>query len=45
MKNEFDLQINHLDNYEGLGVKAVRAKAKTGFQSSFYMWENDEKLL
>ena len=34
----------HLDDYEELVVKAVRAEAKAGLQPSSYIWETDPQF-
>ena len=41
IKAEIDQDVTHLDEYEELIVKAVRAKAKTGLQPSFYVQKAD----
>ena len=41
IKAEMDQDATHLDDYEELVVKAVRAEAKAGLQPSFFMREAD----
>ena len=45
IKAVIDENATHLNNYEELVVKAVRAKAKAGPQPSFYIWEIDIQVL
>ena len=41
IKAEMNQDATHLDNYEELVAKVVRAKVKTGLRPSFYVWETD----
>ena len=41
IKAEMDQDTTHLDDYEELIAKVVRAEAKAGLQPSFYMRETD----
>ena len=45
IKAEMDQDATHLDNYEELVAKAVRAKAKAGLRPSFYIRETDIQVL
>ena len=45
IKAKMDQNATHLDNYEELVVKTVRAEAKTGLQPSFYMRKADLQVL
>ena len=45
IKAKMDRDAIHLDDYEELVAKAVRAKAKAGLRSSFYVRETDIKVL
>ena len=45
IKAEIDQDATHLDNYEELVLKAVRAEAKAGLQPSFYVQEADLQVL
>ena len=44
IKAEIDQDASHLDNYEELVAKAVRAKAKAGLQPSSYIQETDQQV-
>ena len=44
IKAEMDQNASHLDNYEELVAKAVRAKAKTGLRPSFYIRKTDQQV-
>ena len=41
IKAKMDQDTSHLDDYEELVAKAIRAEAKAGLQSSFYVRENN----
>ena len=45
IKAEIDQDVIHLDNYEELVAKAVRAEAKAGLRPSFYVRETDIQVL
>ena len=45
IKAEMDQNASHLNDYEELVAKAVRAKAKAGLQPSFYVRETDIQVL
>ena len=45
IKAEIDEDATHLDDYEELVAKAIRAKAKAGLQPSFYLREADLQVL
>ena len=45
IKAKIDQDATHLDNYEELIAKMVRAKAKAGLQPSSYMQETDQQVL
>lgn len=42
IKAEMYQDITHLNNYEELVVKALRANAKAGLRPSFYVKETDQ---
>ena len=42
IKAEMDQDASHLDDYEELVTKAVKAKAKAGLQPSSYVRETDQ---
>ena len=44
IKAEMDQDASHLDDYEELVVKAVRAEAKAGLRPSFYIKETDQQV-
>ena len=44
IKAEMDWDNSHLDNYEDLVAKAVRAEAKAGLRPSSYIWETDQQV-
>ena len=44
IKAEMDQDATHLDDYEELVVKVVRAEAKTGLRPSFYVQETDIQI-
>ena len=41
IKAEMDQDASHLDNYEELVAKAVKAKAKAGLRPSSYVQQTD----
>ena len=41
IKAKIDQDATHLNNYEELVAKMVRANVKAGLQPSSYMWEAD----
>ena len=43
-KAEIDQDASHLNNYEELVAKAVRANAKTGLQPSCYVQETNQQI-
>ena len=45
IKAKMDQDATHLDDYEELVAKAVRAEAKTGLQPSSHMQEADLQVL
>ena len=45
IKAEIDQDATHLDDYEELVAKMMRAKAKAGLQSSSYVRETDIQVL
>ena len=45
IKAKMNQDATHLDNYEELVAKAVRAKAKAGLQLSSYVREIDQQVL
>ena len=45
IKAEMNQDVTHLNNYEELVVKSVRAEAMAGLQPSFYMQETDIQVL
>ena len=45
IKAEMDQDATHLDDYEELVAKAVRAKAKAGLQPSSYLRKTDLQVL
>ena len=45
IKAEIDQDATHLDNYEELVLKAVRAEAKAGLRPSSYVRETDIQVL
>ena len=42
IKAEMDQDSTHLDNYEKLVAKVIRAKTKAGLQPSFYIQETNQ---
>ena len=44
IKAEMDQDASHLDDYEELVAKAVRAKAKAGLRPSSYVQETDQQV-
>ena len=44
IKAKIDQDATHLDNYEELVAKAIRAEAKAGLQASSYMQETDQQV-
>ena len=44
IKAKIDQDVSHLDNYEELIAKAVRADAKVSLQPSFYIRETDQQV-
>ena len=44
IKAEKDQDASHLDDYEELVAKAVRAEAKAGLRPSFYVRETDQQV-
>ena len=44
IKVEIDQEATHLDDYEGLVVKVVRAEAKAGLRPSSYVRETDQQV-
>ena len=45
IKAEMDQNATHLDDYEELVAKTVKAEAKTGLWLSSYMWKTDYQVL
>ena len=44
IKAEINLEASHLDNYEELVAKAVKAEAKAGLQPSSYIRDTNQKV-
>ena len=42
IKAKMDQDASHLDDYEELITKAVRAEIKAGLWPSFYVWETNQ---
>ena len=45
IKAEINQDATHLDNYEELVAKVVRAEIKAGLQPSFYLRETNQQVL